>query len=81
MDYIRKDPKIPKFPMEQRTFETRVKFIHDIFANKYAKEQIMASCINHKLDKSFEAYIKEIHQSLWVLYGKDPLAVLKKIDN
>jgi len=81
MDFVRREPKIAKFPVEQRTFETRVQFIHDIFANKYPPYQIMASCISHKLDKSFEAYIKDIHKSLWVLQGKDPMAVLKKIDN
>jgi hypothetical protein len=40
----------------------------------------MASCINYKLNKSYEAYIKEIHKSLWNLYGKDPMMLLKKID-
>jgi len=73
--------KIEKFPEEERTFETRLIFIHDIFANRYPRSQIMAHCIQHKLDKSYEAYVKEIHKSLWQLYGKDPMAVLKKIDN
>jgi hypothetical protein len=41
----------------------------------------MASCIQHKLNKSFEAYIKDIHKSLWRLSGKDPMAVLRKIDS
>ena len=72
--------KIPKFDEESRTFETRVQFIHDIFANLHTKDQIMASCVSHKLDKSFEAYVKEIHKSLWSLYGKDPLTLLKKLD-
>ena len=40
----------------------------------------MAHCIQHKLDKSYEAYVKEIHKSLWLLEGKDPMAILKKID-
>jgi hypothetical protein len=40
----------------------------------------MASCINHKLSKSYEAYVKEIHKSLWNLCGKDPMQLLKKID-
>lgn len=73
--------KIEKFPEEERTFETRLIFIHDIFANRYPRHQIMAHCIQHKLDKSYEAYVKEIHKSLWQLYGKDPMAVLKRIDN
>lgn len=73
-------PKYEKFDPEKRTFETRVKFINAIFTNKYTKDQIMASCITYKLDKSFEAYIKKIHQSLWTLNGEDPMRVLKKID-
>lgn len=70
-----------KFDKDSRTFETRVKFIDEIFSNTYTRDQIMASCIQHKLDKSFEAYIKDIHKSLWQLSGKDPMAILRKIDN
>ena len=51
------DKKRP--PEESRTFETRVKFIDEIFSNLYTRDQIMASCITYKLDKSFDAYIKE----------------------
>lgn len=63
-----------------RTFETRLQFIIDIFSNKYKPYQIMASCIQHKLDKSYQVYLEEIHKSLWTLYGKDPMMLLKKID-
>lgn len=69
-----------KFPEEERNFETRVKFIRDIFANKYPQHQIMAGCITHKLDRSYEAYIEEVHRSCWRLHGEDPLAILKRID-
>ena len=72
------DKKRP--PEESRTFETRVKFIDEIFSNLYTRDQIMASCITYKLDKSFDAYIKDIHKSLWKLSGKDPMSVLRKID-
>ena len=65
---------------EDRTFESRLQFIADIFGNKYKPYQIMASCIQHKLNKSYEAYIKEIHKSLWDLAGKNPIDILKKID-
>ena len=64
-----------------RTFETRVKFIDEIFSNTYTRDQIMASCISYKLNKSFEVYIKDIHKSLWKLSGRDPMAVLRRIDN
>ena len=67
-------------PEDERTFESRLQFIADIFSNKYEKHQIMASCIKYKLNKSYEAYVQEVHKSLWSLYGKDPMAVLKKID-
>lgn len=52
-------------PEETRTFESRLQFINEIFSNRYERHQIMASCINYKLDKSYELYIKEIHKSLW----------------
>ena len=67
-------------PESERTFESRLKFIAEIFSNTYTQDQIMASCIQHKLNKSFEAYIKDIHKSLWKLSGKDPMAVLRRID-
>lgn len=72
--------KIPKFDEASRNFETRVKFIHDIFANKYSPNQIMANCIQHKLDKSYEAYVKKIHKSYWTLHNEDPMKILKRID-
>lgn len=68
-------------PEGTRTFETRVKFISEIFSSPYTPSQIMASCIQYKLNKSFDAYIKDIHKSMWNLRGKDPMAVLKRIDS
>ena len=65
---------------EDRTFETRLKFINEIFSSRYKDYEIMASCINHKLDQSYEVYLKDIHKSLWLLNGKNPLTILKKID-
>lgn len=67
-------------PENERTFESRLKFIDEIFSNTYTSNQIMASCIQYKLNKSFEVYIKDIHKSLWKLSGKDPIAVLRRID-
>lgn len=67
-------------PESERTFESRLKFISEIFSNTYTRDQIMASCIQYKLNKSFDAYIKDIHKSLWKLSGKDPMAVLRRID-
>ena len=65
---------------DDRNFETRLQFIDAIFSNRYERHQIMASCINYKLDQSYEIYLKDIHKSLWLLNGKNPLTILKKID-
>lgn len=73
--------KNTKFPEDERTFETRLKFIKELFSNKYENYQIMAHCIQHKLDKSYEAYVKEVHKSVWQLENQDPMAILKRIDN
>ena len=67
-------------PENERTFETRDKFIHDIFSNKHTNTEIMANCIRYKLDKSYEAYVKKVHKSFWQLNNEDPMAVLKRID-
>ena len=69
-----------KFDRSQRTFETRVSFIRDIFTNKYEPIEIMAHCIKYKLDKSYEAYFNDILKSVWNLGGKDPIKILKQID-
>jgi predicted GTPase len=69
-----------KFDRNQRTFETRVSFIRDIFTNKYEPPEIMAHCIQYKLDKSYEAYFNDILKSVWNLNGKDPIKILKQID-
>ena len=69
-----------KFNRNQRTFETRVSFIRDIFTNKYEPIEIMAHCIQYKLDKSYETYFKDVLKSVWNLNGKDPIKILKQID-
>ena len=71
---------MPKFDRSQRTFETCVLFIKDIFTNKYEPIEIMAHCIQYKLDKSYEAYFNDILKSVWNLHGKDPIKILKQID-
>jgi hypothetical protein len=40
----------------------------------------MSHCIQYKLDKSYEAYFKDILSSVWNLNGKDPIKILKQID-
>lgn len=69
-----------KFDRNSRTFETRVGFIRDIFSNKYKPIEIMAHCIQYKLDKSYEVYLKDILKSVWNLDGQDPMKILKRVD-
>lgn len=69
-----------KFDRDLRTFETRVSFIRDIFSNKYKPIEIMAHCIQYKLDKSYEVYLKDILKSVWNLDGQDPMKILKRVD-
>ena len=69
-----------KFDRSQRTFETRVSFIRDIFTNKYEPLDIMAHFIQYKLDKSYEAYFNDVLKSVWNLNGQDPIKILKRID-
>jgi predicted GTPase len=70
-----------KFDRNLRTFETRVSFIQDIFTNKYKPVEIMAHCIQYKLDKSYETYLQDILKSVWNLDGQDPMKILKRIDS
>ena len=71
---------MPKFDRDQRTFETRVSFIRDIFTNKYQPRDILAHSIQYKLDKSYEVYFKDMLTSIWNLNGQDPIKILKRID-
>jgi hypothetical protein len=72
---------MPKFDRQQRTFETRVTFIRDIFTNKYTPTEVMAHCIQYKLDKSYETYLHDIMSSIWNLGGKDPMKILRRVDS
>lgn len=69
-----------KFDEKSRNFETRVKFINQIFTNKYAPIEIMAHCIQYKLGKSYDHYLEEVTKSVWNLEGEDPIKILKRID-
>lgn len=53
-----------KFDHDKRNFETRIKFINQIFTNKYTPTEIMASCIKYKLGKSYEQYLKDVMKSV-----------------
>ena len=49
---------------KDRTFETRLKFINEIFSNKFAQKEILSSGINFKLMTTLEqlqqAYDKQL---------------------
>ena len=69
-----------KFPINERTFETRLMFINEIFSNLFSQEDIMAHCIVHKLDRSYLSYVKELEQSARNLEKADPIKILKTMD-
>lgn len=54
---------IKKFDPENRTFETRLLFIKELFENTYSQADILANCIQHKLDRSFESFLEELNYS------------------
>ena len=65
---------------DNRTFETRLLFIKNLFSDLFPRDKIMTSCIQFKLDTSYKEYLKEIHKSYYELLEKDPIKVLNKID-
>lgn len=77
---LNKQYKHEKFDPESRTFETRLQFIHDIFAEKYTQTEILAGCIEHKLDRNLFNYLSELDSSLKILAKRNPMTVLKRID-
>ena len=64
---------------EDRTFESRLLFIGEIFNDPFPKDKIMTSCIQHKLDVSFEEYLSDVHKSYYKLLQKEPTTVLKRM--
>lgn len=68
-----------KSSKENRTFETRLLFIKEIFENKYSAEDIFRQSIEHRLGRTYEAYLDELNQSLEILLEKKTLTVMKKV--
>ena len=52
------------FPREQRSFKTRLQYINEIFSNTFDQEEILKSCITHKLKCSYEDYVQSLERSL-----------------
>lgn len=65
-----------KFNEADRTFTTRLEFINHIFSNKFIQSEIMTSCINHKLDGTYNNYLDELEESIMNLKNKNPISVL-----
>lgn len=64
---------------ENRTFETRLQFINNVFSNPSTKTEIMESCIQFKLKKNYEQYIEDVNRSLRILRSANPEDVLLKM--
>ena len=64
---------------EQRSFESRLLFIRDIFNNPHPKEEIMTSCINFKLKNSLNNYIADLDRSINALENANTMTVLKRM--
>lgn len=69
-----------KFPQEKRNFETRITFIHDLFADLHDQTAVMSNCIEYKLSKSFQAYLEQLDKNAWRLGREDPRKVLARIE-
>lgn len=66
---------------EQKTFESRLRYIFGIFSDPYTQTEIMRNCIAFKLNKSFEQYIDDLEKSFKLLTGRDnPVPVLRSIE-
>lgn len=70
---------IQKFDEANRTFETRLNFILELFTNKLSNDEILASSIQYKLGVSYLQYFEDIRQSLLKLESKETLAVMKNV--
>ena len=55
---------------DNRTFETRVKFINEVFSNKFSRSDIMTSCILFKLKNSYNNYADELEATVQQLENK-----------
>ena len=69
---------IDNIDKNQRTFETRLLFIKELFLHKYSEEEILKGSIVHKLKKSYEQYLDEVNRSVSMLRSQDPLKVLNR---
>lgn len=69
-----------KFPLELRTFETRLLFLLAIFSDKYSEIQTLASGVQYKLDANYLAYINKLKQGVLALENRDPIKILRDLN-
>lgn len=67
-------------PEINRSFESRLLFIKDIFANKYEPIDIMASSVQYKLGMSLLQYREDLHTSALSLQYNKAMKVLNKMN-
>lgn len=60
-----------------RTFTTRLEFIHEIFSNKFAITEILTSSINYKLISTLEQLQASYDKQINSLQYADPVDVLE----
>ena len=65
-------------PEDQRSFESRLLFIRDLFENKYPALDILASSIQYKLGISLDQYREDLHMSALCLQYSNAMRVLNK---
>lgn len=64
---------------ENRTFKTRLQFIDSVFSNPHSKDEILASSIQFKLRKSYEAYLEDLDRYIDGIAKKDNIKALKNL--
>lgn len=68
-----------KFDESERTFETRLLFLKSIYEDKHDNIDIMKKCIEHKLNRSLDFYLKELTNSYNNLGAENSIKVLRRI--
>lgn len=64
---------------ELRTFETRLQFIKKVFSDKYDETTMLKSCIQYKLNISFEQYMEDVNRSMAILQQRNAMPTMKKL--
>lgn len=70
-----------KIPAEARTFETRLKYLREVYMHKFTSEEILRMSIEYRLNKTYEQYLEDLNNCIQALVNKNkPTQVLKRID-